>query len=227
MGLSLRRASRLAWQVCNQLLVLPSAVTTRTPPLPYLQSENPPPPSALRPPPLAVLSFTPDGTVERRRQTTCVHRRQELQGMLTKLEAAGMPAIDISGERGLQRRMRGTSLAGGSMSSRSVSSDLSSPSGRTRCRSSSSRCTRRTPSTLGTSLYSTTATTAPTSARSLRASPSISTPPPILVLMGALSEEEKEVEARRDLDRWLTEEQGYPFVEETENVVYRRFLREG
>ncbi|CAD6947370.1 unnamed protein product, partial [Tilletia controversa] len=44
---------------------------------------------------------------------------------------------------------------------------------------------------------------------------------------GALSEEEKEVEARRDLDRWLTEEQGYPFVEETENVVYRRFLREG
>ncbi|CAD6937367.1 unnamed protein product [Tilletia laevis] len=44
---------------------------------------------------------------------------------------------------------------------------------------------------------------------------------------GALSEEEREVEARRDLDRWLTEELGYPFVEETENVVYRRFLREG
>jgi len=42
-----------------------------------------------------------------------------------------------------------------------------------------------------------------------------------------LSEEAREVEARRDLDRWLVEELGYPFVEETENVVYRRFLREG
>ncbi|KAE8254095.1 hypothetical protein A4X13_0g3538 [Tilletia indica] len=45
--------------------------------------------------------------------------------------------------------------------------------------------------------------------------------------VGVLSEEEREMEARRDLDRWLVEELGYPFVEETENVVYRRFLREG
>ncbi|KAK0561540.1 threonine deaminase [Tilletia horrida] len=45
--------------------------------------------------------------------------------------------------------------------------------------------------------------------------------------VSGLSEEERELEARRDLDRWLVEELGYPFVEETENVVYRRFLREG
>ncbi|KAK0551948.1 threonine deaminase [Tilletia horrida] len=41
-----------------------------------------------------------------------------------------------------------------------------------------------------------------------------------------MSEAERELEARSDLDRWLVEELGYPFVEETENVVYQRFLRD-
>ncbi|KAE8239445.1 hypothetical protein A4X06_0g8260 [Tilletia controversa] len=184
--------------------------------------------SALRPPPLAVLSFTPDGTVERRRQTTCVHRRQELQGMLTKLEAAGMPAIDISGERGLQRRMRGTSLAGGSMSSRSVFSDLvqfpERPNALQKFLVTLHETNTKYPRNITLFHYRNYGSDVGKVLAGIAVDLDSSSDPGA---DGALSEEEKEVEARRDLDRWLTEEQGYPFVEETENVVYRRFLREG
>ncbi|CAD6943505.1 unnamed protein product [Tilletia controversa] len=165
--------------------------------------------SALRPPPLAVLSFTPDGTVERRRQTTCVHRRQELQGMLTKLEAAGMPAIDISGERGLQRRMREFPERPNALQKFLVTLHETNT---------------KYPRNITLFHYRNYGSDVGKVLAGIAVDLDSSSDPGA---DGALSEEEKEVEARRDLDRWLTEEQGYPFVEETENVVYRRFLREG
>ncbi|CAD6979851.1 unnamed protein product [Tilletia controversa] len=150
----------------------------------------------------------------------------ELQDMLTKLEAAGMPAIDISGNELAKAHAR--YIIGGRINvkyERIFRFEFPErPNALQKFLVTLHKTNTKYPRNITLFHYRNYGSDVGKVLAGIAVDLDSSSDPGA---DGALSEEEKEVEARRDLDRWLTEELGYPFVEETENVVYRRFLREG